>query len=68
MILGILLGAAIGLGGYYAYKHYGSAAIIAAVSAEVAKLEAEVAAGTLTADAKAYALALVARIKAALGL
>ena len=68
MILGALLGATVAFGGYYAYKHYTAAQMVAAVKAEVTRIEAEVAAGTLAADAKAYALAAVARLKNLLGL
>ena len=42
------------------------AGIVAAVKAEVAKIEAEVVTGTLLAAAKADALAVVARLKALL--
>ena len=63
MILEAGLIAAVAGGGYFAYKHYGSAAIVAAVKAEVAKIEGEVVSGALLATAKADALALVARLK-----
>lgn len=65
MILELVAGGAVLGGGYAAYKHYGSAKVIAAVKAEVAKVEAEAstATTTLTADAKAAYTAVAARIK-----
>lgn len=56
------------VGGYFAVKHYGSATIVAAAKAELVKVEGEVTSGTLLAAAKADALAVVARLKASLGL
>jgi len=66
MILALGVGAAVALIGYREYKHYGTAAIVAAVKAEVSKIEGEVVSGTLLATVKADALAVVARLKALL--
>ena len=64
MVLELALGAAVLGGLYYAYKHYTTAAQVAAVKAEVAKLEGE--AKTVEASAKTYVDAVLTRIKAKL--
>jgi cell division protein FtsB len=64
MILETLLAGALVGGAVYAYKHYATAAQVAAVKAEVAKLEAEAVA--LEASVKPYALGVISRLKAKL--
>ena len=68
MILAALAVASLGTGAVYAYKHYGSAKVLAAVKAEVASVESEARAteSKLSADAKAAYTAVAARIKALL--
>ena len=65
MIIELIIGAGIGAGLTLLANH-GSSAAVAAVKAEVAKIEAEVTSGKLLAAAKADALAVVARLKALL--
>lgn len=62
MLIELGLVVAVGAAGYYAVKHYGSAAILTAIKAEVAKAEAKLPA--LEASAKAEVEKLVAAIKA----
>ena len=62
LVAGLIL-AVLG-GGYFAYKHYGTAAIVAAVKAELAKAEANL--PTLEAAVKAEVSKLVQAIKAKL--
>ena len=67
-MLGILLAVAVAGGAFYAYKHYASQATIAAVKAEIAKIETEAKAeyATVAAAAKLDVAAVVARLKALL--
>ena len=68
MILTVAAVVTLGALGYAAYKHYGTAAIQAAVSAELVKVEAEASAvgSKLSADTKAAYTAVAARVKAVL--
>ena len=66
MILALAAGAGLAAAAYFAVKHYGSAAIVAAVKAEISAAEAKLPA--LEASAKAEVSKLVAAIKAKLGL
>jgi hypothetical protein len=51
---------------YYVYKHYTLSQIMAAVKAEMIKIEGELASGSLTEEVKIGYAVLVARIKALL--
>ncbi len=64
MIIEAGLAVSVVAAGYYAYKHYGTAAIVAAVKAEVAKAEANL--PTLEAAVKAEVSKVVSAIKAKL--
>lgn len=57
MILTLVAVVAVAAAGYFAVKHYGSAAVLAALKAEIAKLEA---------GAQAEGLSILARLKALL--
>jgi hypothetical protein len=65
MIIELIIGAGVGAGLTLLANH-GSSAAVAAVKAEVAKIEAEVTSGKLLSAAKADALAVIARLKALL--
>ena len=67
-MLGILLAVAVAGGAIFAYKHYASAATIAAVKAEIAKIETEAKAeyATVAAAAKLDVAAVITRLKALL--
>lgn len=66
MILELVLAAGVAAIGYAVYKHYTLAQVVAAVKAEVAKIEAEVKLEVVSAEAKTYLTSAVARLKALL--
>ncbi len=68
MIMELIALGSLSAAGYYAYKHYGSATVLAAVKNEIAKVEAEVKAeySTILPAAKADVTKVIAAIKAQL--
>jgi len=68
MIMELIALAGMGAAGYYAYKHYSTATAVAAVKAEIAKVEAELKAeySSIATVAKADVTKVIAAIKAQL--